>query len=307
MLNNGDLNATIAEKDAVIWITPGFYSGGGVAISQDEQAKIVPENIKTGVEILGQTGTFTQDADATAADIKQDKTAYVNGAKVTGSYLWQWQGAQVSHLQTVYNTSYSLSSTTFTTWTPSTTASTIKSTVNVTTASMDLVNYDYLLRWQVMTEVKYDEGTSLKTAPLFEGAEIWQCITRRPSSLVNAQADNFNGNFCATLFTAPFLDYVTSASTYTHSFTYSNSYGIYPAATAATFSSTTSNNPNVTIKSPTISARCSTTYFSTTMAGKVDEDNSTITIKGDLYRVPVGCAMRSIYQSMIDLYNEGRQ
>ncbi len=43
------------------------------------------ENIKVGVTILGVTGTFTADADATAADIANGKTAYVNGVKITGT------------------------------------------------------------------------------------------------------------------------------------------------------------------------------------------------------------------------------
>ncbi len=48
-------------------------------------ANLAPENIKVGVEIFGVTGTFTDDADATASDIVKDKTAYVNGELVTGT------------------------------------------------------------------------------------------------------------------------------------------------------------------------------------------------------------------------------
>ncbi len=48
-------------------------------------ANLIPENIKVGVEIFGVTGTFTDDADATASDIVKDKTAYVNGDLVTGT------------------------------------------------------------------------------------------------------------------------------------------------------------------------------------------------------------------------------
>lgn len=48
-------------------------------------------NIKSGVSILGVTGNYsgidTSDADATADDIYKDKTAYVNGVKVTGRVL----------------------------------------------------------------------------------------------------------------------------------------------------------------------------------------------------------------------------
>ena len=53
---------------------------------------ITPENIKNGVNILGVTGNLdvginTSDATATASDIALNKTAYVNGSKITGNVL----------------------------------------------------------------------------------------------------------------------------------------------------------------------------------------------------------------------------
>ena len=58
-------------------------------ILQEKQDKIIPENIKKDVQIFDVIGTMnggidTSDANATASDIAQNKTAYVNGEKVTG-------------------------------------------------------------------------------------------------------------------------------------------------------------------------------------------------------------------------------
>jgi len=47
-------------------------------------ANIVAGNIAPGITILGVSGTYTSDANATASDILVGKTAYINGVKVTG-------------------------------------------------------------------------------------------------------------------------------------------------------------------------------------------------------------------------------
>lgn len=58
-------------------------------ILAEKATKIKPENIKKDVTIFNITGTLekgvdTSDADATADDIAKNKTAYVNGTKITG-------------------------------------------------------------------------------------------------------------------------------------------------------------------------------------------------------------------------------
>ena len=61
------------------------YSGlSSVSYSLDTSV-VNAGNIKTGSSILGVSGTFTSDADATASDILSGKTAYVNGTKITGT------------------------------------------------------------------------------------------------------------------------------------------------------------------------------------------------------------------------------
>lgn len=60
------------------------------AILQDKNTNLLPENLRQGVTCLGvegtmQSGVDTSDANAAANDITIDKTAYVNGEKVTGT------------------------------------------------------------------------------------------------------------------------------------------------------------------------------------------------------------------------------
>ena len=62
------------------------------AILQDKNTNLKPENLKEGVTCLGVEGTMdsgidTSDATATANDIINPKTAYVNGEKIIGSIM----------------------------------------------------------------------------------------------------------------------------------------------------------------------------------------------------------------------------
>lgn len=91
--NNGRVSEEIADKDDVISLSSGYYSGGSVSINESSKANIVPGNIKDGVTILGVTGTFgveeivTQEIDVDPSYEEQiilpDAGKYIN--KVTVS------------------------------------------------------------------------------------------------------------------------------------------------------------------------------------------------------------------------------
>ena len=76
-------------------ITPdegnGFTKVTVAAVTSDIDENILSENIKAGVTILGVDGKAsvvdTADATASAEEILEDKVAYVNGVKVTGTYV----------------------------------------------------------------------------------------------------------------------------------------------------------------------------------------------------------------------------
>lgn len=61
--NNGNVDVAISHKDTVYTIPNGYHGGGGsVYISSEEKNKIIAGNIKSGVSILGTTGTYIGDA-----------------------------------------------------------------------------------------------------------------------------------------------------------------------------------------------------------------------------------------------------
>lgn len=59
MANNGATGGTISTKAGSVSIPAGYTTGGSVAISSTEQAKIVASNIKNGVTLLGVAGSLS--------------------------------------------------------------------------------------------------------------------------------------------------------------------------------------------------------------------------------------------------------
>ena len=72
MPNNGGVSGTISTVDEEYSVPEGYHDGSGkVSIAATEQAKLIANNIRDGVELLGVTGTLKPREDVTA----QAKTA----------------------------------------------------------------------------------------------------------------------------------------------------------------------------------------------------------------------------------------
>ena len=93
MSNNGSVTITPGTTDQVI--EAGYHDGTGKVVGD---SALITDNIKSGSSIFGVTGKTsvvdTADATATTTDIAAGKTAYVNGAKVTGTLAVQATAAQ---------------------------------------------------------------------------------------------------------------------------------------------------------------------------------------------------------------------
>ena len=60
MPNNGAKTLDITDKSTPVTIPMGFHVGSGKAqIAADEQAKLIPKNIREGITVLGVTGTMS--------------------------------------------------------------------------------------------------------------------------------------------------------------------------------------------------------------------------------------------------------
>lgn len=215
---------------------------------------------------------------------------------------YDWHGEEAELVSEIYAPhEFALADTSFNGWTPSTTAKAIKATLTAGTFSADFSQYEYMLKWLCEADLVYAEDTTTKARTERMSNVICQILLRRPNSLANIQADNFAGNACVTSRTSALMEYYNASGS--HTYTWSASYGIYASATAATFASATATSTTVTVKTPAWNARCSTTYFSTTVAKAVDQTNSKFRMKCDLYRFKVGSPERAITNELVDLFN----
>jgi len=71
MANNGGTGGTISTKAGTVTIPAGYTTGGTVSISSTEQNKITAANIKSGVTILGVSGSLA------LPTISQDSTTKI--------------------------------------------------------------------------------------------------------------------------------------------------------------------------------------------------------------------------------------
>jgi len=76
MPNNGAVSGTISTKAGQYKVPIGYHDGSGtVGISATEQAKIIASNIKSGVKILGVTGSYSGEGATAQAKTATPSTA----------------------------------------------------------------------------------------------------------------------------------------------------------------------------------------------------------------------------------------
>lgn len=216
-----------------------------------------------------------------------------------------WMGAGAELVQTFTLADVKLSATSFASWTPSTTAKDILATRTAGSfTATDMENYDYFLCWDTKIPIVYQEGAVDKARGLFLSAFHVQALCMRASSYENYKAQNQNSNVCVTAFSGGNFYRYYGSTQGTITYTNSASYGFYGTVTAATFSSSTAASPTVTVKSPKVTARCSTTYLSTGNAALIDQAKTIISQKCLVYRVKKPAFMQGCWNNIMRLINE---
>ena len=229
------------------------------------------------------------------------------GGQAKFTYGWDWMGLDAELVATVYpKTVIKLKNTDFPSWTPSTTADVIYASQTLQQYTLDMANYAYIVRWQSVFQAAYTSGAVLANIPYRICHEKVLFLFKRPYNVLNVESDNLTYNQQETLWNSQgYINCYYNASGSKAALFRSTQYGFYPNVQNGTFSNTTSNTPKYTIKTPTISAVCNDTYFKTTAAPYLDQDNSIFTLKGELFRVDKMSMPRSIEEEIVDIYNNG--
>ena len=240
---------------------------------------------------------------ATAADVATGKIFVAADGTITEG-TGSGGGSDGWELLTTFPTiEIPFADTAFNGWTPSTTAKAILAAQTVGTfTATNIADYDYFVRQRIYAHLVYVEGTSTAKGMFqFSAGENWNALTRRSSTATTLNAGNINQNVNESVSTTYLNKYYNSSWTAI----YSSAYGIYPSNTAPALSSTTAASPTVTVKTAVINAKCNATYFSTTMAGHVDQDASTIKFAIEVYKASKGYLRHTVNRSLADMWLHG--
>lgn len=104
MVNNGAVTGTISTKAGQYSIPVGYHDGSGkVGITSAEQDKIIASNIKSGIQILGVTGSYS--GEAVAVESNKNATPSASQQVITPStgydYLAQVTVAAIPYTETL--------------------------------------------------------------------------------------------------------------------------------------------------------------------------------------------------------------
>lgn len=103
MPNNGGVTGVISDADTPYTVPAGYHDGSGtVSLDATEKAKLIPANIRSGIDILGVTGTMSGEESVNAQS--KNVTPYTTAQTVvpdTGyNYLSQVNVAAIAYTET---------------------------------------------------------------------------------------------------------------------------------------------------------------------------------------------------------------
>lgn len=301
---------TGANSDDLASLIASIPTGGsGITVVETEDSHGGTIVSITGEEVALQSKTVIP---TISQQIITPDTGYTGLNQVTVNPInYSWLGLDATLVHEITPITIALKDTDFNTWTPSTTGATVVTSRTLSDSTQKYVatdllvdgGYDYINVWNMKLPVVYTGTPTQKAMPVFACGLLVQAIFRRYSSFVNLTEGNLNNNVAAQQTLATFLRYYGS-TTGTITYTNSASYGFYFANVVPTISSTTARSPTITLKTPTMSARCSSTYMSTTNAELIDKEKTKLTYTCKVYRVKQDSYLQGFYRYLAERVTE---
>lgn len=291
------------------WTSCKPLSASGYA-DADTSANIQLSGVKTSQLDTLEATTYTPTTSQQTIAAGQ----YLTGAQIIESIPSQfhdmsgplaWMGVDAELVTSFTLADVKLVDTSFHGWTASTTAKDILATRTVGTfTATNMSDNEYVIEWETKIPIVIPGTATKKALPIYLAGYHVQGIIRRPSSYANVEASNANSNVNVSLFTTGNFFRYYGSTTGSLTYTWNTSYGLYATVTANTLSNSTAESPVVTLKSPKVSARCSTTYMSTTNSNLIDQDKTIISQKCKVYRIKKRGFIRGCHDEIIRVVNE---
>ena len=248
----------------------------------------IAEISATGTTTLGTSGKYCED-DISIAYTKPSET-------------WNWMGKNPVLVSNFSPFTVALKDTDFDTWTPSTTEKVILASADFGTFEADMANYDYIVKWTFETNLSYLAGATLAVMPKKQMTIAAQSLNRRPQNYSKFVEKTLTENYYnSPLIVIPAYIYYNSSGAIRYAS--QGSYGFNISQVIPEYSNNISDTPTVTLKRPTVRARCDMTYMSTARAAEIDK-NSTITLKCEVYRVDKPAMVETVFNELMDMYEE---
>lgn len=190
-------------------------------------------------------------------------------------------------------------------WSPSSTAKAIVASVTLSSKKFSAANLDewvYYIVWECGADIVYTGSPANTARSLMSRGLIIQELIRRPGTWATIESKTMGATANQAVYSSSFLRYYNDKSSLTY--TWAASYGFYFGATAPTIANTSNLTTDITPKTPTLSARTSTTYLSVANANLVDQNNSVWWIKGtNIYKARRDTLFDGVYKRVCDIIN----
>ena len=190
-------------------------------------------------------------------------------------------------------------------WSPSSTAKSIVASVTLSDSKFTAENLDewaYYIAWECGADIVYTGSPANTARSLMSRGLIIQELIRRPGTWATIESKTMGATANQAVYSSSFLRYYNDKSSLTY--TWAASYGFYFGATAPTIANASNLTTDITPKTPTLSARTSTTYLSVANANLVDQNNSVWWIKGtNIYKARRDTLFDGVYKRVCDIIN----